>query len=99
VQALLTLERRDVLTLTPPPSVPPGLLVMNLPYGKRVGERSELHSLHSGLGDQLRKHFGGWRAAFLVEEEQFEAQAKLKAVSVWPLDNGGIQCRLVVVEL
>jgi putative N6-adenine-specific DNA methylase len=96
VQDRLTLERVDALTAGPPLGTPPGLVVVNPPYGKRVGEGGELTNLYAGLGRAFRERFAGWRAAVLVPDRALEAALALEPAQVHPVDNGGIACRLVV---
>ncbi|QSQ13287.1 RNA methyltransferase [Myxococcus landrumensis] len=93
----LTLERKDLRTLTPPPGGP-GLLVANPPYGKRLGEGEDLPGLYRALGAMVRERFAGWRSALLVPEEA----ALLKALALpgarsLPVRNGGLRCRLLLV--
>jgi len=51
-----------------PPEGPPGLVVVNPPYGARLGERDALRALHAGLGRALLDRFSGWRVALLTSE-------------------------------
>jgi putative N6-adenine-specific DNA methylase len=95
----LWLDRQDACAIHPPPEISPGLLVMNLPYGIRVGEQGELHTLYRNLGRHLSTVFRGWQAGFLVADEKFETLAELRADSVHSLKNGGIPVRLVLVRL
>ncbi|XXF76847.1 RNA methyltransferase [Myxococcaceae bacterium GXIMD 01537] len=95
----LALERRDVRQLTAPPG-PPGLLVANPPYGKRVGEGEDLPGLYRALGATLRRSFIGWRAALLVPEDTGLIQALgLPGAQGTPLRNGGLRCRLLLARL
>lgn len=90
---VLQLERIDATHATRP-EVPPGLIVANLPYGKRVGTKFELHGLFSGLGACLAKSFGGWRFAFLLQEG--EASLGLPIDERHAVSNGGLRCSVVV---
>ncbi|MHB8417371.1 MAG: THUMP domain-containing class I SAM-dependent RNA methyltransferase [Myxococcales bacterium] len=81
----------------PRPELPArGLLVANLPYGKRAGSREDVPELYRQLGRAFRA-LAGWRAAFLVEAssraEQWLGLAVERAIE---LDNGGIPCRLLL---
>ncbi|MCI0573623.1 MAG: RNA methyltransferase [Myxococcaceae bacterium] len=94
----LTLERRDVAALVPP--VPgPGLVVVNPPYGKRVGEGGDLVGLYRTLGGVLRTHFRGWRAAVLVPEDALGRALGFTSPRSFPVDNGGIPLELRVQQL
>lgn len=93
VEGLLTLERKDVTKLAPP--VPaPGLFVANLPYGKRVGERSELARLYAAVGATLRGSFSGWSYSLLLPADGPLNELGLSPKRVHEVDNGGIACRI-----
>ncbi len=88
----LTLERVDATKLMPRAG-PTGLIVANLPYGKRVGEKSELGSLYRSLGASLRKACRGWRFAFLLEEGAEHLGLQLSERT--EVHNGGLLCEVV----
>ena len=58
----VAITRRELSDCAPEDAFP-GLIVVNPPYGERIGEVSELPSLYAELGAQLIKNFSGWRAA------------------------------------
>ncbi len=91
----LVLARADVRALGPG-GVPPGLLLANLPYGKRVGRRGELDATFEAVGEALRSRFSGWRAALLTDEpRRLERAVGLPLVRAHPLTNGGIPVTLL----
>jgi putative N6-adenine-specific DNA methylase len=92
----IKLERLDATKLLPREG-PKGLVVANLPYGIRVGERSELASLYAGVGASLKIAARGWRFAFLLQEG--EEALGLTFDAVHEVNNGGIRCRVVTGEL
>lgn len=95
----LTLERRDVRTLTAPGTVP-GLVVANPPYGKRVGEEGDLPGLYRALGRTLRGAFRGWRVALLVPEERALVQClELPEARSVPVRNGGLRCQVLLANV
>jgi putative N6-adenine-specific DNA methylase len=94
VLSLLRLERWDARTMTPTSSTP-GLLVANLPYGIRVGEKEELGALYRDLGSNLKAKFGGWRFGFLVADDTFERLSGLPVSTRVPVQNGGIRCQFL----
>jgi putative N6-adenine-specific DNA methylase len=50
------------------PEGPPGLVMINPPYGDRIGEKSKLSSLYRALGQTLMTKFKGWRVGLITSE-------------------------------
>lgn len=71
-----------------------GVIIMNPPYGVRVGEREELASLYPRLGDWLKQHFAGWRCYIFSGDPALPKGMHLRASRRTPLYNGPIECRL-----
>jgi putative N6-adenine-specific DNA methylase len=92
----LTLERLDATKL-PRREVPPGLVVANLPYGKRVGARDELGRLYTQLGESLRAACEGWYFAFLLEEGA--EHLGLEVQETHRVVNGGLECAVVLGQI
>lgn len=51
-----------------PPEGPPGLVIVNPPYGDRIGDRGQLMVLYRALGATLRGHFAGWRVGLITSD-------------------------------
>jgi putative N6-adenine-specific DNA methylase len=94
VQELLRIERRDATVAGPGPG-PAGLVVANLPYGKRVGERADLPTLASNFGAALRASVPGWRFALLLGSAPVADALGLTCTGRFQLDNGGLRVTLV----
>jgi len=92
---LVTIERRELAALTPPPGAPAGLVACNPPYGERLGARRELEGLYALLGERVRAGFDGWEVAVLSAHP---GAARLLGVGrAGPqLHNGPLRCRLIV---
>jgi putative N6-adenine-specific DNA methylase len=74
-----------------------GLIVSNLPYGKRVAvEGGDIDLLYKNLGARLRGACGGWSFAFLVADPDFEKKSGLRGRTALTISNGGIPVRLVI---
>ncbi len=82
-----------------PEDARPGLIVVNPPYGERIGEASELPALYAELGTQLKKNFPGWRAAVFTGNPEFGKHMGLRANRYHTLFNGAIECRLLHFEI
>lgn len=98
VLAHLKVEREDARELAPPKGLAPGLLVANLPYGRRVGTEPELGPLFRDFGRALRR-FGGWRVALLVSQGSPAEALALGDHRRIPLENGGLPCTLLLAEI
>lgn len=94
-------ERRDVGELVPPATGAGkgGLLVVNPPYGERLGEVAELHGLYRTLGERLRNHFLGWNAAVFTGNPDLGRELGLRARRLHTLFNGALECRLLQFEV
>jgi putative N6-adenine-specific DNA methylase len=86
------LREEDILSLEPP--APKGLLVINPPYGVRLGHSGELEAFYPKLGDWLKKKFAGWRAYVLTADPRLRSTIGLSPSRRIPLYNGALECRL-----
>ncbi|MCK5377865.1 MAG: hypothetical protein KAJ78_00620 [Acidobacteria bacterium] len=81
---------------------PPGdgsLIVINPPYGKRLGEAGALKGLYSGLGDRLKAIGGDSTAWILAGNRELSKNIGLKASRRIPVFNGPIECRWMRFDL
>lgn len=51
-----------------PPDGPPGLVIVNPPYGARIGNKNLLYPLYGTLGETLKARFKGWRVGLVTSE-------------------------------
>jgi len=94
----LQLERVDVAVAVPGAAVA-GLVVGNLPYGRRVDAREGLEQFDAALARTLSGAFQGWRKALLVDDEARLVRAGGTAPHrVHRLVNGGLPVVLGVWE-
>lgn len=75
-----------------PPAGTTGHVVINPPYGERLGERGELLRLYPLIGDVLKQRFGGWQAHVLASDKQLGGRVGLKAKRKTPVFNGSLDC-------
>jgi 23S rRNA (guanine2445-N2)-methyltransferase / 23S rRNA (guanine2069-N7)-methyltransferase len=99
VAGFIQLERGDVEHMLPPVVGSGGLLVGNPPYGERLGEMPEVLALYRTIGQRLREHFGGWRAALLFGEQGDGHQIGLKPERSQRLYNGALACTLLQFQV
>ena len=67
VGALCQFARQAVSDLEPPVG-PPDLVIVNPPYGERIGNRKLLFSVYGALGKTLLERFGGWRVGLVTSD-------------------------------
>jgi len=72
-----------------------GLMISNLPYGKRVGEDSDLRNLYAQLEKVAREKLKGWRLALLTDDPQKIKAAALDLNITLKTENGGVRVALL----
>jgi putative N6-adenine-specific DNA methylase len=82
----IRLQQQDVLSLDPP--TPKGVLLMNPPYGVRLGKADDLQAFYPQLGDWLKRKFAGWRAYILTADPRLTKAIGLAPSRKIPLFNG-----------
>lgn len=66
----LTSFTRAAVSALEPPDGPPGLVIVNPPYGARIGEPEALRALYGTLGKVLRERFAGWRVGLVTGDRR-----------------------------
>ena len=95
----IRLSVRDVKDAVPPAKEQPGIVIMNPPYGERLGEEAEMAALYKTIGDALKANFQGFDAFVFTGNLEAAKSVGLKAKRRTPLFNGPIDCRLFKYEL
>lgn len=77
------------------PDGPAGLVIVNPPYGARLGDRKKLYPLYGALGQVLKSRFSGWRVG-MVTSDRALAQATGLAFGKpgASIDNNGLRIAL-----
>jgi len=76
-----------------------GVVIINPPYGKRLGDEEELKELYCQIGDIMKKRCRGWTGYVLTGNLELAKYIGLKASRRFVLFNGAIECRLLRYEL
>ena len=97
VERWVKLEQADVLERKAP--APAGVMVMNPPYGERMGSAEELARFYPKLGDALKKNFAGWRCFIFTADLRLPKLIRLEPSARTPLWNGALECRLYEFEM
>ena len=97
VERWVKLEGADVLErLAPAPS---GVMVMNPPYGERMGSAEDLARFYPKLGDALKRRFAGWRCYLFTADLRAAKLIRLAPSRRIPLWNGALECRLYEFDI
>ena len=93
----IQVKQMEVLDGGPPAES--GVMVMNPPYGERLGEDAELAAFYPKLGDALKQRYTGWTTYILTADLRLAKLIGLKASRRTPLYNGALECRLFEYKL
>jgi putative N6-adenine-specific DNA methylase len=75
-----------------PPDGPPGLVIVNPPYGTRIGSKGPLIGVHRTLGTVLKTRFTGWRVGIVTADRQLAEATGLRfEPPLQPVLHGGIR--------
>lgn len=73
----------------------PGLVIVNPPYGERIGNKRLLYALYAALGEVLLSRFSGWRVGLVTSEPSLAKATGLPFMDPGPpVPHGGIKIRL-----
>ena len=76
-----------------------GVVVLNPPYGERIGGEEDLNQLYKTIGDTLKTNFSGYDAYVFTGNLEAAKNIGLRTSRRIPLYNGPIECRLLKYEL
>lgn len=71
----------------------PGLVIVNPPYGERLGDEMALIALYRQLGEWVVNHVKGWQFMMLTSNEQLARQIPIRPEKSTRVINGGLECR------
>ncbi len=77
----------------------PTTVLVNPPYGVRLGMRREVEALYKAFGDALKRRCTGTTAFVLCGDVKLVGSLGLRPSKRTPLWNGGIECRLARLDL
>lgn len=94
----ILIRQADLSELQRPPA-DTGLVLVNPPYGERMGETAELRALYTLLGEKLRQEFNGWQAAVFTGNPPLGKYLGLTARRKHTFYNGAIECQLLRFDI
>ena len=78
-----------------PPDGAPGLVIVNPPYGARIGDKKSLYPVYGKLGQVLLERFSGWRVGIITSEAALAKTTGLPFLPDGPtIAHGGLRVRL-----
>ncbi|MGH1378566.1 MAG: THUMP domain-containing class I SAM-dependent RNA methyltransferase [Alphaproteobacteria bacterium] len=87
-------KQQTISDINPPPGAP-GLVILNPPYGTRMGETKKLVPLYQTMGTVLRSRFSGWRVGIITADAALANATGLSFVPVnAPVKHGGLRISL-----
>ncbi|KJZ25641.1 THUMP domain-containing class I SAM-dependent RNA methyltransferase [Tritonibacter mobilis] len=77
------------------PDGPPGLVMVNPPYGARIGNKKQLFAVYGALGEVLKSRFSGWRVGIVTSDTALARATGLPFLPLGaPIAHGGLKVRL-----
>jgi putative N6-adenine-specific DNA methylase len=87
--------RQATISEITPPEGPPGLVIVNPPYGTRIGDKTKLAALYDALGQTLMSRFTGWRVGLIAAEPELARATRLPFLPTEaPVPHGGLRVTL-----
>lgn len=78
-----------------PPDSPPGIVMINPPYGARIGNKKALYPVYGRLGQVLAERFAGWRVGIVTSEAALAKTTGLPFLPDGPsIAHGGLRVKL-----
>ena len=94
LEDITTFTGKPISDITPP-DAKPGLVIVNPPYGGRIGDKKPLFGLYGAMGARLMDKFRGWRVGIITTEAGLAKATGLPFLPVGPIINhGGLKVRL-----
>jgi putative N6-adenine-specific DNA methylase len=86
------IKRKDIEVIFNTDS--PGLVIINPPYGVRLGTKRKSRELFRAIIEKLSKDFKGWRYALFIHDQNLIREIPFKKSSTL-LDHGGLKLALI----
>lgn len=75
---------------------PEGLVVVNPPYGERLGDEASLVYLYQNLGEKFRTTFKDWQGAVFTGNPGLGRRMGIRSRKQYTLYNGALECKLLM---
>lgn len=99
VADLCTFAQTSAGDLTLPDGAP-GIVIVNPPYGTRIGDKKPLYALHASLGRALKERFAGWQVGIVTSDTGLAKATGLPLETPFaPVAHGGLTVKLHTCEV
>lgn len=96
---LIEFRVQDVAQFQAPKPDGPGTIVVNPPYGERLGDEETLAPLYEKIGDTFKQRAQGYTGWVFTGSLKLAKKVGLRSARRITLWNGPIECRLLEFEL
>ncbi|MEX0780079.1 MAG: THUMP domain-containing protein [Balneolales bacterium] len=72
-----------------------GTIIINLPYGERIGEKEKLAGLYPQIAKKLKFKARGYKVCFFTGDPEFKNLISLTPDKITPMMNGTIPCEFL----
>jgi putative N6-adenine-specific DNA methylase len=88
----IQVEEKDFFSITPPdlPAGKKGVILINPPYGKRIGVKSDNKPFFQETGKKLAADFKGWRVGIIFPSRECKTYLGLR-LELKPIFHGGLE--------
>ena len=99
VDELIELKVQDLAAFKAPVEGGPGILILNPPYGERLGDEKTLEPLYEQIGDTFKQKGQGYTGWVFTGNLKLAKKVGLRSARRITLWNGPIESRLLEFEL
>ncbi|MBR0655462.1 THUMP domain-containing class I SAM-dependent RNA methyltransferase [Plastoroseomonas arctica] len=93
--AEITAFRQAAISDATPPGDRPGLVIVNPPYGNRLGDGAALLPLYQAFGNVMTRRFAGWRVGIIASDARLAQATGLPFLPTTPpVPHGGLRVTL-----
>jgi putative N6-adenine-specific DNA methylase len=94
VTGLVRFEQQSIENLSVPEGRP-GIIIINPPYGTRIGNKAPLLGLYRSMGNVIRSKFAGWKVGIITTDKELARATGLGLVLTEPtVLHGGLRVGL-----
>lgn len=97
VEDMIQFEQAEFSSATIPTGN--GIVILNPPYGERIGETEKLRQVYANMGDFFKQHCSGKTGYIFTGNPELGKSVGLRTSRKIPFFNAKIECRLLEYEL